>query len=183
MTDNKKNLLKSGAKFRRPRQGRGLPRIMWVAVAVCIIGAIMIFRDQGGRVPTGIGEYQTVVTAPETGTSLQGENEPRSGDVDISDQTTTLTPEKPVGEPSTQAGDKTASQPPVKQVTTSDTTTKPAAAKPTKPAPQFIKPLDRGPYLVQTGSFGDAANAEPPAGSRGSEKARTNEGRLRWIKS
>ena len=156
MTNDKKNLWKSGAKFSSSRQGRGLPRVMWVAIAVCIIGAIMIFRDQGSRVPTGIGEYQTVVTAPEMETSLKGENGPRSGDVDISDQTTTLTPEKPSGG---QTGDKTASQPPVKKVTTSDTASKPVSAKPTRPAPQLIKPLARGPYQVQTGSFGDPENA------------------------
>ena len=49
---------KTGSRFRRTRKGRGLPRIMWVAIAVCIIGAVLIFRDQGGDVPTGIGEYQ-----------------------------------------------------------------------------------------------------------------------------
>ena len=163
MTNDKKNLLKSGAKFRRPRQGRGLPRIMWVAIAVCIIGAIMIFRDQSDRVPTGIGEYQTVVTAPEGETFFKDENGPRSGDVDISDQATTLTPEKPAGEPSGQTGDKTASPPPDKQVTTSKTTTKTATTKPTKPARQLIKPAPRGPYMVQTGSFGDPENADKEA--------------------
>jgi cell division protein FtsN len=136
---------------------------MWVAIAVCIIGAIMIFRDQGSRVPTGIGEYQTVVTAPEMETTLQDENGPRSGDVDISDQTTTLTPEKPSGEPTGQTGDKTATQPAGKQVTTSGTTSKPASTNPTTPAPQLIKPLARGPYQVQTGSFGDPENADKEA--------------------
>jgi len=74
---------KPGTRTRRSRKGRGLPRIMWVAIAVCIIGAVLIFRDQGGDVPTGIGEYQTVVTAPESGADLPENNEPRSGDVDI----------------------------------------------------------------------------------------------------
>ncbi len=174
-SNNKRSLLKSGSKLRRSRRGRGLPRIMWVAIAVCVIGAVLIFRDQGGRVPTGIGEFQTVVTAPEEGNTLQDADGPRSGDVDISDQATTLTPEKPAGEPTGQTGDKTTSKPPVKQATTSETTpkpavtkpaaTKPAAAKPTQPAPppQLIKPAARGPYLVQTGSFGDPENADKEA--------------------
>jgi len=138
---------------------------MWVAIVVCIIGAVLIFRDQGSQVPTGIGEYQTVVTAPEEETTLQDESEPRSGDVDISDQTTTLTPEKPTDEPAGQTGDKTAAKPPVKEAAASGTTSKPAAAKPTKPAPapQLIKPVARGPYLVQTGSFGDPENADKEA--------------------
>ncbi len=163
MTDknNKRSLLKSGAKFRRSRQGRGLPRVMWVAIAVCVIGAVLIFRDQGSRVPTGIGEYQTVVTAPEQETALHDENGPRSGDVDINDQTKTLTPEKPTGE----ARDTTASKPPVKETTTKPVPTKTAPTKTTKPAPppQLIKPSANGPYLVQTGSFGEITNAEKEA--------------------
>ena len=78
---------------------------MWVAIAVCIIGAVLIFRDQGSEVPTGIGEYQTVVTARDETTpdsrgpgrisearqaALRGRGHQRP--------TTALTPEKPVGE-------------------------------------------------------------------------------------
>jgi len=142
---------------------------MWVAIAVCIIGAVLIFRDQGGRVPTGIGEYQTVVTAPEEENSLQDQNEPRSGDVDISDQATTLTPEKPAGE-SGGTGDEATTKPPVKETTRTETTakpteSKPVASKPVKraPPPQLIIPAARGPYLVQTGSFGDPENADKEA--------------------
>ncbi len=164
--NNKRSLLKSGARFRRSRQGRGLPRVMWVAIVVCVIGAVLIFRDQGSQVTTGIGEYQTVVTAPEQEPTPPGDNGPRSGDVDINDQTKTLTPEKPTGE----TGDTTASNPPVKEtttkpVTTKPTTTKAATTKTTKPAPppDLIKPAASGPYLVQTGSFGEVENAEKEA--------------------
>jgi len=129
---------------------------MWVAIAVCIIGAVLIFRDQGGDVPTGIGEYQTVVTAPDTETNLPENSEPRSGDVDINDQATTLTPEKPTG----KTEGKPVEKPPVKQAATTTNTTKPTTPK---PAPQLIKPSARGPYLVQTGSFGDSANADKEA--------------------
>ena len=149
---------KTGSRFRRTRKGRGLPRIMWVAIAVCIIGAVLIFRDQGGDVPTGIGEYQTVVTAPDSETNLPDNSEPRSGDVDINDQSTTLTPEKPSG----QTADKPVEKPAVKQTTTAKPTTKTSTTTP-KPAPQLIQPAARGPYMVQTGSFGSAANADKEA--------------------
>jgi len=155
--DNKRSLLKSRSRFRRTRQGRGLPRVMWVAIVVCVIGAVLIFRDQGSQVPTGIGEYQTVVTAPDQETTIPDENRPRSGDVDINDQTNTLTPEKPTG----GNGDTTTSKPPVKE-TTKPATTKQTTTKTTKPAPppDRIKTSASGPYLVQTGSFGNIENAE-----------------------
>ena len=160
--NNKKNLSKSRSKLRRSGRGRGLPRIMWVAIAVCIIGAVLIFREQGDRMPTGIGEYQSVVTADQEGATLQDQNGPRSGDVDISDQTTTLTPEKPTGE-SGPTEDKPADKPPVKKTTTpKPANTKPANTKP-KPAPILITPSASGPYLVQTGSFGKADNANKEA--------------------
>jgi cell division protein FtsN len=137
---------------------------MWVAIAVCIIGAVLIFRDQGSEVPTGIGEYQTVVTAKDEADTKsdmqevqagQEDNGPRSGDVDINDQTTDLTPEKPVGETAKQV----TPQPKVKQ------TTKPKTTQPAKqtPPPLRIQPAARGPYLVQTGSFGKAGNADREA--------------------
>jgi cell division protein FtsN len=161
--DNKRSLLNSRSRFRRSRQGRGLPRVMWVAIAVCVIGAVLIFRDQGSRVPTGIGEYQTVVTAPDQETTPQDENTPRSGDVDINDQTDTLTPEKPTGENQDPAVSKPpVKEPTTKQTTTKQTTTKQTTTKPTPPPP-LIKPSASGPYLVQTGSFGNIENAEKEA--------------------
>jgi len=153
--DNKRSLLKSRSRFRRSRQGRGLPRVMWFAIVVCVIGAVLIFRDQGSRVPTGIGEYQTIVTAPDQETTLPDENRPRSGDVDINDQTKTLTPEKPSGKTPDTTASKTPVKEPTKQTTTK--TTKPA------PPPDLIKPAASGPYLLQTGSFGNIENAEKEA--------------------
>jgi cell division protein FtsN len=152
------------SKIRRARGGQRLPRIMWVAIAVCIIGAVLIFRDQGSEVPTGIGEYQTVVTAKDETTPItqsQDESGPRSGDVDINDQSTALTPEKPVGQPDTEEGKKTT-EPEVKKTT-------PPKPKTTQPVKQtqpslLIQPSARGPYLVQTGSFGSAGNADREAG-------------------
>ncbi len=155
--DDKKNLLKSRSRLRRSGRGRGLPRIMWVAIAVCIIGAVLIFREQGGQMPTGIGEYQSVVTADQEGATLQDQNGPRSGDVDISDQITTLTPEKPTGE-SGPTEKTTPAKPAVKKTTTS----KPTNTRP-KPAPVFIMPSTNGPYLVQVGSFGKVDNANKEA--------------------
>ena len=160
MTSNK-----SASRVRRRRKGRGLPRIMWVAIAVCIIGAVLIFRNQGGDVPAGIGEYKTVVTAPEGEETAPEESAPRSGDVDIADQATTLTPEKP--EPGSTA--PVEEKPEVKQATVNPTpepaTTQPKTTKPktTTPPPPRIQPASRGPYLVQTGSFGNSANADKEA--------------------
>ena len=154
---DKKKSLKSRSRLRRSGRGRGLPRIMWVAIAVCIIGAVLIFREQGGQMPTGIGEYQSVVTADQEGATLQDQNGPRSGDVDISDQTTTLTPEKPTGD-SGPTEEATPAKPAVKKTTTP----KPANTKP-KPAPVLIMPSTNGPYLVQVGSFGNVDNANKEA--------------------
>ena len=155
--------MSKGPQYRRPRGGQRLPRIMWVAIAVCIIGAVLIFRDQGSQVPTGIGEYQTVVTAPDPTTPVsegQDESGPRSGDVNIGDQTTALTPEKPVGEPETQVK-KTTPAPEIKQTSTPEPKPSPPA-QPTSGS-LLIQPSDRGPYLVQTGSFGNAENADREA--------------------
>jgi cell division protein FtsN len=135
---------------------------MWVAIAVCIIGAVLIFRDQGSDVPTGIGEYQTVVTAPEEETVPAEGSEPRSGDVDLEEQTTTLTPEKPE-EGSPPATQESTSKPPVKQATVTESPPKTTTPKTTKPAPKLIKPSERGPYLIQTGSFGNQENADKEA--------------------
>jgi cell division protein FtsN len=154
---------KSGSRVRRRRKGKGLPRIMWVAIAVCIIGAVLIFRNQGGDVPTGIGEYKTVVTAPENEDPAPEENLPRSGDVDISDQAATLTPEKPEAGSTVQPEEKVQAKPEVKQATvnpTPKTTTKKASST---PPPPRMQPLASGPYLVQTGSFGNSANADKEA--------------------
>lgn len=151
------------SKIRRARGGQQLPRIMWVAIAVCIIGAVLIFRDQGSEVPTGIGEYQTVVTAKDETTPVTGgqdESGPRSGDVDINDQAAALTPEKPAGNSEAPPGKETP-EPEVKKTT-------PPRPETTQPVQQtqpslLIKPSARGPYLVQTGSFGSADNADREA--------------------
>lgn len=162
MSDNeKKKPVKSRTGIRRARRGKGLPRIMWVAIAICVIGSVLIFRDQGSDVPTGIGEYQTVVTAPDEAPAPQGETTPRSGDVDISGHSQDVTPETPDGSSASQT---TA---PVKPQAngSQDTPVKPATTKPAvkAPPPAPVKPSANGPYLVQTGSFGDGANADKEA--------------------
>lgn len=162
MSDNeKKKPVKSGAGIRRSRRGKGLPRIMWVAIAVCVIGSVLIFRDQGSDVPTGIGEYQTVVTAPDEAPAPQGESTPRSGDVDISGHSQDVTPETPEGSSASQTPD------PVKPKADDSpkTPVKPAKTKSAvkSPPPPPVKAAAHGPYLVQTGSFGDGANADKEA--------------------
>jgi cell division protein FtsN len=152
--NEKKTKVKSGAGIRRSRKGKGLPRIMWVAIAVCVIGSVLIFRDQGGDVPTGIGEYQTVVTAPDEETTPPADTTVRSGEVDINDQSSTLTPEEPEPGSTVKPADQASSTPPTKTVTKTKTRT---------PPPPPIQPAASGPYMVQTGSFGSGANADKEA--------------------
>jgi len=160
MAAKKQGLMKDGTRRRTPAtkggRGGGMPRIMWLAIVVCLAGAIFLFRNQSGDVPTGIGENQTVVTAPEVETNLDQENSPRSGEVDITEQANTLTPEK---------SETTSAPAETPKAETTKTEAKPVAAKPTatKPAPDPIKPLANGPYVVQIGSFGKAENADKEA--------------------
>ncbi len=162
MTDSNKGGLRKDGTSRRTRAGRsghgGLPRVMILAVIVIVAGAAVLFWPRGGSVPTGIGENQTVVTASDT---TEREGIPRSGEVDIGAETVPLTPEKaentPAKTPAPVVEKKTAA--PVKTVVKESP---PPAVKP-KPAPvkrTLVKPVDNGPYGIQTGAFGDAANAE-----------------------
>lgn len=176
-----------GAPRRRRQMSRGgrggaASPIMWLAVVVCLIGAVILFRSDGGYGPTGLGDQTSVVTAPDIDSTLSGLNIelelPRSGDVDITDQTRDLTPETPVGQSSAAgtAGATTPAPPqdPVGgQTTSASTATPPPGDDPTaaptrtpradRPAPPPIVPHDSGPYVVQVGSFGEAENANKEA--------------------
>lgn len=143
---------KPGSRARRNSGGRGIPRIMWVAIAVIVIGAVILFRDQSNDIPTGIGERQTVVTAMDIDNTLAADATPRSGDVDIDQQAGQLTPEKPKNGTAVPA-DKT----------TAPVQAKPTVKKPVTPPPPPVQPLDIGPYMVQIGSFGGADNADKEA--------------------
>lgn len=182
---------------RRRRAGRagkgGMPRIMWLAILVCVAGAVALFRSGGGGpVPTGLGEKRTVVTAPEAG------GEPVSGDVEIQEQGLQLTPEQAVpgaelggadnaqvevalDRPLVETGPVETSAPPAG---TGKTVESPAEARPepqarpetppaetealpkpepTRALPPRLVPQPQGPYLVQAGSFGDTENAQKEA--------------------
>jgi len=159
MAAKKQGLMKDGTRRPNPSgksgRGGGMPPIMWLAVVVCVVGAVFLFRNQSADVPTGIGEEQTVVTAPDVETTLNPDEGPRSGDVDINTQAQTLTPEKSEtaqAETKPVAAKPVAKKPAVKKTTTS------------QPAPEAIKPVDVGPYVVQIGSFGKAVNADKEAG-------------------
>ena len=163
MADNKQGLLKDGTRRRTPvtkgGRGGGMPRIMWLAIMACIAGAVYLFGNQGGDVPTGIGENQTVVTAPDVESILGQDEGPRSGDVDITEQATALTPEKDetaAAEPAT-----TAKAAPVE--TKKAVTNPPPVRKVTETAPEPILPLAVGPYVAQIGSFGQPENADKEA--------------------
>jgi cell division protein FtsN len=129
---------------------------MWIAIAVCVVGAVVLFRDQSNDIPTGIGERQTVVTAMDIDNTLVANATPRSGDVDIGEQAGELTPEKPKGE--TVARKEAQADPaPVAEKPA------PVRKKSTAPPPPPIEPTSMGPYMVQVGSFGDATNADKEA--------------------
>jgi cell division protein FtsN len=181
---------------RRRRVGRGgkggMPRIMWLAVLVCVAGAVALFRTGGTRnTPSGLGENRTVVTAPETGGT------PAASDVEIEGEGLQLTPEKPVAgsemggasnQPLEVAVDKPLNETPHIDTTVPPATTgravpadptpdapAPAPAEqlrpdvePAEPAakpapPPRLEPATQGPYLVQAGSFGDTENAQKEA--------------------
>ena len=190
-------LLQTGRRRNHGGSRRETPKIIWLALAVCIIGAALLFRTPGGDVPTGIGESRTVITVPgeeagHPGTdSLDVAGDPlgppqqrRSGEVDVGDVGTPLTPETPetaVRKPEPGAGDgvklinlttdapqKTV-EPPADDPAGSaafktgpadrpEVRTPPPSATPAEPA--AFAPAEEGPYLVQVGSFGDAANAD-----------------------
>jgi cell division protein FtsN len=161
MTDKKQGLMKDGTRRRTPAtkggRGGGMPRIMWLAIVACIAGAVYLFGNQNGDVPTGIGENQTVVTAPDVESNLGHDEGPRSGDVDITEQANALTPE---------ASDEPAKTQPAKTKTTKTktvVTNPPPVRKITKEAPPALVPAATGPYAAQIGSFGMADNADKEA--------------------
>ncbi len=169
-------LLKDGtSRLAKAGNRRGMPRIMWLAIVVCIVGAALLFRGQGGDVPAGIGERRSVVTVG-ADTAAAPAAAPRSGDVDITTETRAITPEMPSGQAAaaTEAATRTETTPPPAETTapapakttpakttpaTSTTTAKPAA----KPAAPAVTPASEGPWLVQAGSFGQAENADRAA--------------------
>ena len=157
MAAKKQGLMKDGTRRRtatKGGRGGGMPRIMWLAILICAVGAYFLFRSQSTDVPAGIGENQTVVTAPDVESQLPQDSGPHSGEVDITEQAPALTPEK------SETAVPTTQTPP-----TEPRKTKPAARKsaPRTPPAEAIVPAANGPYVVQVGSFGDAANADKEA--------------------
>ena len=68
------NTRKSGTRSGGRRGRPGVPRIMWVAILVIVAGAVLLFRQGGDDVPTGIGERRTVVTSEASYQSLDDES-------------------------------------------------------------------------------------------------------------
>lgn len=153
---------KEAARRRIPLNsgGKGMPRIMWLAIVVVAVGAFFLFRQGGDDVPTGIGEQRTVVTSEAAYEALDADT-PRSGDVDIAQQENTLVPEKPE-DAATAPAEQQPVQKPAAQATTQAPTPKPALPKP-EPKPEPTIPQDNGPYMVQLGSYGSADNANKEA--------------------
>ena len=155
-------LLKDGtSRLARSGSSRGMPRIMWLAIVVCIVGAVLLFRNQGGDVPMGIGERRSVVTVGGDSAAAAA-GAPRSGDVDIDTAVRELTPEEPAGGPDSAPAAQPAAQEnePAPQPAREPA---PATATASKPAQPPVQPADSGGWLVQVGSFGEAANADRAA--------------------
>lgn len=175
---------------RRRRAGQGgkggMSRILWLVALLCVLGAVALFRTSGGgKMPVGLGEKRTVVTAPEVGDA------PRSGEVDIASQGLKLTPEKQVAgndlghadnaplEVETdqrldESGTPDQTVPPATTGTTKPAPADPAPApamdpEPVKPdpapaaQPTAISPQSQGPFLVQAASLGDQEKAQAEA--------------------
>ncbi len=141
------------------RRGRGTPPIMIAALVVVVVGAALLFWPKGGPSPTGIGEQQSVVTIPDSTSSEQSmaaTGAPRSGDVDINQQDPEMIPEKPQGAAAEKAEEVVAPPKPKP---------KPVAKPPKQSQPTVppIQPQADGRWAVQTGGFGDAANADKEA--------------------
>ncbi len=169
MSEKKQGLLKDGTRRRTPAtkggRGGGMPRIMWLAIVAVVAGAVYLFGNQGGDVPTGIGENQTVVTAPDVESTLETEStteqtaSPRSGDVDITEQAQALTPEKDSSAPA-KAAPAEETKPVVKKKVI---TNPPPQRDINEKAPEPVMPIPAGPYVAQVGSFGKADNADKEA--------------------
>ncbi len=169
-TDGESRKKGTSPRTRAGKSGRkqGTPRIMLVALVVIVMGAAFLFWPKGGSSPTGIGEQHSVVTAPDSnGVGQQAglTGAPRSGDVDINDQGLKMTPEKPVDQDTENSGDQKPAEKPVEKISTPKPETKPVTKKktPAKPAAPPIEPASTGSWAVQTGGFGDAANADREA--------------------
>lgn len=159
-----------------------MPRIMWLAILVCVAGAVALFRSGGSDpMPTGLGESRTVVTAPEGGG-------PVSGEVEIADEGLQLTPEQPVAGGDLGGADNTPVEVVVDRPLVESGTVQPMPGvaetgeavpaatqeqapeaedlpkpEPARALPPRIEPQPQGAYLVQAGSFGDTDNAQKEA--------------------
>ncbi len=159
---------------------RGTPRIIWLAVLVGLIGAVLIFRTPGRGNNSGIGENRSIITSPTAGQDTlmvdPGVDDPNvenggpapkqhSGNVEIQDISSTLTPENPADGTTTKVTTPSA---PVTKTPSVKTEVAKTPAKPSNPttAPSAvpeIQPQSSGPYLIQSGSFGDPKNADTEA--------------------
>lgn len=164
-------LLQTGHKPKPKSSRDGTPKIIWVALLVCIIGAALLFRNPSSDVPTGIGENRTVVTVPAEqdlpvpADSLQGDGTaeagPRSGEVDLDQLVAELTPESPSSQTVRRPPLRTPSPQPEPQTPVREQTDRPRSDPPPPLTPTDPKP--RGNYVVQTGSFGGPENADKEA--------------------
>lgn len=143
---------------RATRGGKGgMPRIMWLAILVCVAGAVALFRSGGGGpMPTGLGENRTVVTAP------QGGGEPVSGEVEIAEQGLRLTPEEPVAGRDLGGADNA----PLELTVPRPLPGAEPGASPARPAPGTAAAVTADPEATGPAN-GERESTEPPAAPAG----------------
>lgn len=184
-------LLQTGRSSRTGRRS-GTPRILWGALALCIVAAAFLFRSPSGDVPTGIGENRSVVTtsdedllaeyrSPDPADS-NAPRQPRSGEVDLTLDLPALVPETPAQDGADAAPARTSPAPshpesgrttvpatrdagePRVQRSNPEAPEEPAEVPPSRrPQGPPILPAAEGAYLVQAGSFGTSENADKEA--------------------
>jgi len=193
MNDEKKSPQRGMAHARPKRSGRSkslsISRPIMIGLALILAAAAFLFWPRGGGNPTGIGERMSVVTA-DTGTEgMVPDSEPRSGEVTIENETSSLVPESVRSLQASEASGaenttQTASAPPKTQqestttanksvtesqpaATTQATTPQPAMTQPRsaqkKPelsATPKIQPTESGSWAIQVGAFSKEENAQ-----------------------
>ncbi|MCP4291313.1 MAG: hypothetical protein GY780_05700 [bacterium] len=168
---SRKNGTSTRSKAGQLGRKQGTPSIMLVAVVVVILGCALLFWPKGGSKPTGIGESQSIVTAPDSAAQTElsiHSDTPRSGDVEIADQGLKMTPETPHSDQQ-PSEDQESEKVVVKTEKPKASQSQPVKKVKSNPKPDApaVKPGTEGRWAVQTGGFGDAANADKEAARLG----------------
>lgn len=193
MNDEKKSPQRGMARARPKRSGRSktlsISRPIMIGLALILAAAAFLFWPRGGGSPAGVGERMSVVTADTGADSMVPDGEPRSGEVTIENETSSLVPESVRSSQASEASraentTQTASAPPETEqeskttenksvteskpaATTQTTTPPPAMAQPRSAqkkqeptAVPKIQPTESGSWAIQVGAFSKEENAQ-----------------------